>query len=224
MGFVPEMLLMLIPAAYSALYVASSKGLIERALAVHELRRTRRGTVRDLVDGQPVRLIGQIEVDEDTPLLEAPLSGRPCVAFRALTWQSEGRSLSQIIIDDHGAMPFWVRDATGRVLVPRGSTLPWLRLAPVERSGPFRPASGPFEAYLERHGRSSKGLLFGNPTEIEEGILAPGDTVAVAGHGRFDPTLGAASERGYRERVGTAVLDPLRDGFVLVSNLPFVLR
>ncbi|RYE91749.1 MAG: hypothetical protein EOO75_08215 [Myxococcales bacterium] len=223
MGLVPEMLLMLIPAAYTALYVASSRGVIEREMAVHELRRTRRGTVREMVDGEPVRLVGRVEVDEGTSLLEAPLSGRPCVAFRALTSESEGRSIGQILIDDHGALPFWVRDATGRVLVPAARVVPWVKLDTIHRGGLLRRTPDRIRAYLERHAGGHQGLLPGNPGAFAEGIVAPGDLVAVAGHGRFDPRLGAANESGYRERVGTPVLDPLRDGFVLVSNLARVM-
>jgi hypothetical protein len=71
MSYAPEVLLSRLPAAlFSAVYVASARGLIERALALHELRGAPRGTARELIDGRVVRLIGRIEVDEGTPLLD----------------------------------------------------------------------------------------------------------------------------------------------------------
>ncbi len=207
----------------AALYALISQVSDHQREGLGRIRRTPRATARDLRAGKPVRLRGRVEVDEGTALLRAPISGRECVGWRVTVTQSPGRG-SSTILDTHEGTAFWVRDPTGRTLV-RGRTIVWPEMTEVARVGHFDAPDERFEQFLQQYQQSLKGILFTRRTTFEEGVLVPGDQVAVAGLGALDRSLPSeVHEGGYREEPGCPVVEPFAEGFVVVSNRARALR
>lgn len=192
------------------------------------LRSVPRVSVSDATEGSLVRIVGTLRAGART--LEAPLSGRPCACFRVEVdvRVSTGKSSSwrNIIREEDGA-DFFVEDPSGRALVKGGTVEAAIVLDHHLKSGTFDDATPELEAYLARHGHKSTDFLgFNKAIRYREGVLEPGETVAVLGRARWedDPEAGAAqpSSGGYREsaRKKRLVLEPGELGPVRVSDDP----
>lgn len=187
--------------------------------APHRMRRLPRTQMRDVTSGAVVRLVGRVEVDEGAPLLRAPLSGRPCVAYRVEVThrvQNEGRP---ILAEDGGQMAFTLRDDSGRAQIEASSGRPWLASKQLTASDRVPPEV--LREFVRLHRRTSEGP----DLRFTEGVLAVGARVAVMGRVRLDPArAGEGSASGYREGGGHPIVEADDEEGVLVSNLPLVLR
>lgn len=190
------------------------------------LRSVPRVSVSDATEGSLVRIVGTLRAGPRT--LEAPLSGRLCACFRVEVdvRVSTGKSSSwrNIIREEDGA-DFVVEDPSGRALVKGGTVETAIVLDQHLKSGTFDDATPELEAYLARHGHKSTDFLgFNKAIRYREGVLEPGETVAVLGRARWedDPEPGAVqpSSGGYREsaRKKRLVLEPGELGPVRVSD------
>jgi hypothetical protein len=162
------------------------------------LGRARRTQIADVRDGTVVKIVGQLSFIGEP--LGAPLSGRRCAYYEATVDESSGRAPIQLIRERRG-QDFILRDDSGKALVrmDEASAVLVMRDAQFSSGGDADPTAV-MTAFLARHGQSSRGLLFAKSLNYREGVLEPGERIAVLGLARWepdpDPDRGAL---GYRE-------------------------
>lgn len=143
-----------------------------------------------LADGEPVTLRGTVRALE--PLLEAPLSGKPCVAFEAHLKIFEMHGRNRILVDDAYQLKlasFVLETAHGPVIVEGEFAeleMPAVPLIPrkLERE----------RAFARAHGKTEVSL---RAASTEELVVEPGSKVAVHGVVRFEANPDA--DAGYRD-------------------------
>lgn len=189
-------------------------------------RRAMRGvplrSIRDVAAGERVRIVGKASGDASIP---APLSGRSCFYWRVTVQElrRHGRnSRWETIIDEQEGVDFTVRDATGSALILTSHAQCVLDKDVHYSSGFLKDADPVLEQFLAQRGHSSGGVVFNKSMRYHEGVVEPGETVAVVGIGRWerDPTEPARAGGGYREGAMPMrlVLDPPDDGPLLLSD------
>lgn len=194
--------------------------------AKRALREARTVPIERASEGRVVKVCGRLRYAGEP--LRAPLSGRPCAAWRVEVdeYRRSGKSghWSNIITEMDGG-PLEVEDDTGRARVDAlGAQLVILRDAHFT-SGTFNDAGPALEAYLARHGHDSTGFLgLNRGLRYKEGVLEEGEEVAVLGLARWehDPSVDARGARGYRELPRRLVVDATAEGKLLVSDDPSV--
>jgi len=181
----------------------------------HRARRRARRTERALAARQrtwiseahgPVRVTGRIH--RDAKLLEAPLSGRPCVGYELVVDEMSGAvpSLWERVLDLRQACPFLLEDDSGTARIDT--------------------AGHGFVALIHDHVGVTSGIYPGNhralsmvlessgllpmtwlgrwrPLRYAEGVLEPGELVTVGGYGarEIDPGGDRPSVRSPPERL-----------------------
>lgn len=184
--------------------------------------------VARLVEGEVVKVCGRARVLER--VLEAPLTGRQCVFYRALVEEpgkGDGRLDSDgwhPLVDEYNSTDFLVEDATGSVRVHVDGAEPVLVLDASFWSAIFNSPTPRLEAYLAQYGQASKNWLGINRSlRYREGVLEPGEEVAVLGVVRFElaPDPGG-SGGGYRARPQRPTLHAGETG-LLLSDDPSVI-
>lgn len=157
-----------------ALYFSKSQR-INRAL-----RKAPRVNIAQASDGDYVKLVGTLEpIDQ----LAAPLSGRACSYYEVIVEEERGarnRTWSTVIRERDGC-PFMINDGTAKARVELSEAETALTQDGHWSSGFLNDADPELEAYLARHGKSSTGLVFNRTLRYREGVLEPGEQVAVLG-------------------------------------------
>jgi len=216
----PEALIAILPSLL-AVTVFGIWWLSEDQWIRRALRRARRVDIRDAKAGELVKIIGKVA--PAGAQLRAPLSGRACVLYDVIVEESSGRggTWSPIIRETH-AVDFLVEDATGRALV---RTQPIRVHSEKDRgydSGFLNDATPELEAFLERHGKSSEGMVFNRQLRYREGTFEQGELVAALGEAgwEIDPDpVGAGG--AYRDAPRRLVVGA-HEGTVIVSDEPKV--
>lgn len=194
-GFVFGVFAVIALAAIGAYYYFSEGQQIRRAL-----RTAPQVRIADFPDRAPAKISGTLQYEAQP--LTSPLTGRSCAHYEAVVQElrSRGKHRSWVtIIRDVASVPFRVVDGSGTAIVdPTGA-----RIAVVidahTKSGTFDPATPMEEAFLNKHGRDSKGWFFNKTLRFREGVLAQGEQVAVLGHGTKEPDPeGVARADAYR--------------------------
>jgi hypothetical protein len=198
----------------------------ERARLARQLREAPRVDIGALAEGAPARIIGAVVADET---LRAPFTGRPCVAYVAEVdeYVSRGKSHRwESRIHEVRHLPFVVDDGTGRALVDPGQAKLLVEIDTTTRSGAFDDATEVERAFLDRHGMNSKGWFFNRRLRYREGVIEPGERVAVLGRGVREPDPDAvASVTGYRDALPTRVrMSGSPEHPLLVSDQPDTTR
>jgi hypothetical protein len=164
-----------------------------------QLRATRVWEIGELPENAVGRVIGEVRALDR--VLEAPLTGRACVYYvtKVEEQRSTGRgSTWTTLIKERAGVPFLLDDGSGRAIVdPEGAEVA-LELDSRSRSGTFDDASPAEEAFLERHGRSSKGFLFNKTIRYTEAVIKPGESISVLGSGVREPDPQGTPAEGYR--------------------------
>jgi hypothetical protein len=167
------------------------------------LARVPRKEVSRVRDGETVRIVGVVESAQ--PPLEAPLSGRPCLAWTVVAWL-RGANQTNVTIDR--AVDLIVRDSSGTAFA--GAPQAALVLDETSTYGRLEQPPGQLGGLISADAweRRDSQLRF------EEGVVKAGDEVALIGKARWqpDPEGGGGN---YREPPKRLVLD----GAVL-TNLP----
>jgi hypothetical protein len=176
--------------------------------------------IREVMDGEVARVVGAVSVDAP---VSAPLSGRPCAYWRVVVEERRRRGKNSrwvTVIDDHGGVDFVVSDETGRALVKTGHVRAVLDKDHGRSSGFLNDATPELDHFLASRGHTSQGFLFNKSMRFREGVVEPGETVAVVGAARWepDPELGAQDRAGYRDRAKRLVLDRRAEGPLLLSD------
>jgi hypothetical protein len=183
-------------------------------------------TTRDFQD----RTIGKIQgtvryLDEP---LEAPLSARPCAYYEALVeeYRSNGKSGSwHEIICERKGQDFLLEDEAGVARISMHGAEVAVVKDSHHRSGTFNAATPELEAFLAKHGRSSKGWVFNKNLRYKEGVLEAGEIVAAYGLGTREPDPDPrAATGGYRDQAMRLVLSGNAEMPLHVTDDPSVLR
>jgi hypothetical protein len=186
-------------------------------------RWVRQSTVRDAPDGK-VHLRGRVRCDG--PLLEAPVSGRQCV-FHEVLIQEGGR----VVLRQLRGVVFDLEDETGLARVvfadvgtappllagPRGleCVVPHDRFQSTGWSGRVVPR---INSLMSDHGVAEPGSTAGRNLVAREGVILPGDSVAILGMGaREVAAQGAAG--GYRTPPSEYVVRGTEDRPMLIFKL-----
>lgn len=127
-------------------------------------------------DGSVVRVSGRVESVEDT--LEAPLSGRPVVAWELSAWQSIGGKAFRCVGRWSRAVPFGVVDATGRAVVTVEHARSYAAVDREERWAAWTDAPTAVRVRLVQAGVEEPTA---GPLHLKESVLSEGETVVVVG-------------------------------------------
>lgn len=159
------------------------------------LRAARPWPIAELPEDTIGRVIGRAaRLDQ---LLTAPISGRPCLFYVVEVVEKQGKSTSVIIREETG-VPFTLRDDSGHAIVdPTGAKIA-LTTDVVTRSGTLDDATQLEEAFLARHGRTSRRWVFNRGLTYREAIVEDGERVAILGAGVREPDPDAGPGAGYR--------------------------
>jgi hypothetical protein len=158
----------------------SNKAVIKR-----KLKKAERKHLNDYTDGESARVVGTIECI-GKPLI-APLSGRKCAHYYILVEQqrSSGKSNSwHTIIEEEVSGDFVVRDGENRACIKGPVVKSYIVQDRKYKSGFMNDATQNLERYLKLKGHESENMLGFNKTlRYKEGVLEPGEEVAVYGKG-----------------------------------------
>jgi hypothetical protein len=138
----------------------------------------------------------------EAPLV-APLTGRACAYYEAIVeeYRSSGKSGAWYpIIREQQGQDFLLDDGQGTARVIMHNASVALVKDVHFRSGLFEDATPVLEDFLARHGRASQGWVFNKKLRYREGVIEPGELVAVCGQGtrEADPSPHATAA-GYRD-------------------------
>lgn len=166
------------------------------------LRKAPLHTTTSFPDGAVATVQGTVCQLAERPLI-APLTGRACAYYEAIVeeYRSSGRSGSwYTIISEKQGHDFLIDDGQGTARVSmHGASVALVKDAHF-RSGMFQDATPVLEQFLARHGRSSQGWVFNKKLRYREGVIEPGELVAVCGKGSREPDPSPhAATGGYRD-------------------------
>jgi hypothetical protein len=184
---------------------------------IRRFNKMRHSLIHDAPPGQDVRILGNVVVDSEEFI--SPFSKRRCVYYEAIVQEQIGKGFHVAAREVRGAS-FFVEDASGRALVKTENVKIEAHKDGEFTSGFMQDASVHLEEFLARHGQKSEGKTFNRTLRYRERILEPREAIAVLGRVRWeqDPEPRNAGE-GYREAPKRAVMEPLADGHVWVSDV-----
>jgi hypothetical protein len=160
----------------------SKKGLIKRKLKNSNLKR-----VANFRNGETARIVGKVEVI-DTPL-KAPLSGRKCTHYHVLVEQqvSTGNTTTwKKIIEDEFSSKYVIKDGSHYAYINDRRMQSYIVEDMKYTSGFWKDATERLESYLNSYGKESEGYFGLNKTlRYKEGVLEPGEKIAVLGKGEW---------------------------------------
>lgn len=212
---------LLLAAAIVVLFIAVVGQMwSERARLKKALRSAPRVAIRELPEGTPARIVGTVAAQAT---LRAPLTGRTCVAYVAQVEElvSSGKTSSwRGRIHEVRHVPFTVDDGTGRAIVDPGQAKLLVEMDSTTRSGTFDDATPVEEDFLRRHNMGSQGWFFNKTLRYLEGVIEPGERVAVLGRAVREPDPDAAGAvTGYRDALPTRVrVGGSKDHPIIVSD------
>ena len=167
-----------------------------RAAPIHSLAAVPEGTL--------VRVVGKATaLDDQTPLLRAPLSGRPCLMYFVKV-EPQGSSSGHSIRETN-AIPFMLTDANGKAVIDATAAYPALIFDRDVESVLLDPAKPAENEFLARHGRSAKAWIFDRALRYREGIIEVGETIAILGIGFREPDPDGTPSEGYRSAPPTRI-------------------
>ena len=183
-------------------------------------------SIADTPELQDVRVTGQLAYLGDRAPLEAPLSGRPCAAWRVIVRERRGTGKNKrwvTILEEGDSRDFALEDESGRAIVD--GTLVELALDFDRKGGTgFLSRPSPYlEGFLHERGIATRGIVFGKTLDYREGALEAGEQVTVAGSGTWenDPTQRG---KGYRDVGKLLRVGAMSDGNLLATDDPKLAR
>ncbi len=165
-----------------------------------ELKAAKQYAIAELPESTPGKIVGVATPVERQ--LVSPLTGRPCVCYQVVVQEQRGsgkhRSWRTVITEDD-SVPFQVTDGTGRAIVdPTGAQLA-LDYDGNSASGSFDNATPTEEAFLQKHGRGSRGWLLNKTIRYREAIIGVGERVSILGAGVREPDPDTMPTAAYRD-------------------------
>jgi hypothetical protein len=210
-----------------------------------ELKRLPVTPIKDVRDGELRKVVGRLRPVGETVV--APISGRACAYYFVEVQELRGSGRSRrwvVVAREEDARDFLLEDEGGRALVRTGRDLhahPQIRGVPLRQrlismtvavvkdrsydAGIFKDPPAALEAFLARHGVSTKGWLFNRTLRCREGVLEEGEAIAAAGVGRWEPDPDPGGVGGaYREAPRRLVLEAAGNVPLFVSDDPSTTR
>ncbi|MDB4954836.1 MAG: hypothetical protein JWO36_2405 [Myxococcales bacterium] len=158
------------------------------------LRSVRVTPIANLAEERLACIVGNVEVE--APLLTAPLSRRPCVAYDTSTWFSTENGVLAQVVNERQLVSFFVVDATGRARVDAPSAA--LCNRPVVRPRDTVEL-GIRSAFFARSASFDARARMRPDGRFEERVIEPGMTIRIAGSINLEP--GAALDAVHSERL-----------------------
>lgn len=159
----------------------------KKAVIIRKLRKTPNKKIKDFQNGDFAKIVGEVELTEE--LLIAPLSGRPCTYYYIIVEEkvSTGKSSRwSTLIEEEITNNFIIREDDNIALIDTEFVKSYLVPDRDYSSGFLNDATSNLEEYLNDHGYESTGFFGMNKTiRYKEGIIEPGEEVAVAGVGEW---------------------------------------
>jgi hypothetical protein len=158
------------------------------------LRSVRVTPIAKLTEEKLACVVGRVEIE--TPLLTAPLSRRPCVAYDTSTWFSTENGVLAEVATERQLVSFYIVDATGRARVDAPSAA--LCNRPVVRTRDTVDL-GIRSAFFARNASFDAKAKLRPDGRFEERVIEPGMTIRIAGSVNLEPGAELTGERLYRD-------------------------
>ena len=155
------------------------------------LRKSAAKRIQELADDELAKVVGRARPVGD--LVDAPISGRPCIAF-AVSVIVHGHNSSKTIRETGGA-PFVLEDDSGRALVDPTDAQISLESATHVQAGTIDDPIPSAAELLVRHGARLGGF---RDVFYREAVILDGDKLAVLGAGTREPDPDAPPAESYR--------------------------
>ncbi len=173
-------------------------------------------------EGQDVRVSGRLAYLGDRAPLTAPVSGRPCAAWRIIVRERRGSGKNKrwvTLVEEGDSRDFVLEDESGRAIVD--GTLVELALDFDSRGGTgFFSSPNPYlEQFLHERGIATKGIVFDKTLQFREGALEAGERVTVAGSGAWENDPSQRGQ-GYRDVGKLLRVGAMSDGNLLATDDP----
>jgi len=173
-------LLFLITFIISQLFF-SKKAIIKRRLMKVSAKR-----MSEIKDGETAKIVGKVELI-DQPLI-APLSKRKCSYYHVQVEEEifDGKNFRwKTIIDSEMSNTFVIRDGNNCAYISLKNIKSHIILDKKYTSGGKKGIHPALEAYLNEHNHKKEGVFSDRTLRYREGILEPGEQVAVLGKGEW---------------------------------------
>ncbi|HRI64990.1 MAG TPA: hypothetical protein PK156_12165 [Polyangium sp.] len=176
--------------------------------------------------GQTVKVSGRIKRHDK--ILKAPFSGRECVFYEVFVEERHDTLRDghywHCVVHDAASVDFLIEDDTGLALIKKDKLKAALRAAATkdylwEEVGLLGQTSPDLEAFMVRHGQSTKGLVFNKKLRYREGVFELDEEVIALGTAIWEHAPeGTTTRQGYRGAAQRLVLGPLPGGSILMSD------
>jgi len=188
--------------------------------ARRKLRKAPSRRIADVIDGEIVKVLGTLRYGERR--LEAPLTGRPCAAWKVVVFGNQGRDRTPTLEADE-TTDFLVEDDSGRAYVH----VPLAVLAIVQdrhlRSGIVEEPTQRMQDFLFHRNWETHGLFLRRELRYQEAVLEEGEDVAVCGVAHWEPDPDpAASGTTYRDKPMRLRIEGPGTNLVILSDDPSV--
>lgn len=145
-----------------------------------QLKETPRVKIGEFPESQVACTVGRTRLLEQTPMLEAPLTGRPCLFYTVEVELQSGRSW-RLIARERSGSPFIIQDATGRAVIEPAEArldiafdfVDFVWNNPRQRE----------HAFMLRVQPTLVGVLFTHQVRFREAIIGIDELVSVLGAG-----------------------------------------
>jgi hypothetical protein len=159
----------------------------KKNLILRELKKDRRKQLISVKENEYAKVIGKV-FQTNQPLI-APLSGRACVYYEVLIEKKGDKSWHQFIKEEK-AQDFFIKSqgemAKVKANIQANSKRVFLVKDFKKTSGFRKESTMRFDNFLEKHDKSSIGLLGFNKTlRYREGIIEINENIAVKGIGNW---------------------------------------
>lgn len=170
-------------------------------------------------ENQDVRVSGTLAYVEGKAPLSAPITNRPCAAWRVIVEvkKSNGKSSSwHKVLDESDSTDFALEDESGRAIIDGSALSLALDFDGSGKSDMFNEGSPALMSFLRARGVKTKGFLLKRTLRAREGALEVGETVTVGGIGVFmnDPS----AQSGYRGSAKLLQVGALSTGALLATD------
>jgi hypothetical protein len=182
-----------------------------------KLRRAPLRPIAEVEEDRVARIVGIVRAVG--PTIVSPLLGKPCVCFVVVARKNDSVN-DGVIARQMDAVPFVIEDSSGHALVVATEAQLAITMWHVAANQPVRALDEPARALVR-----DAGLGDTTRVDVEEGVIAVGDRIAVLGSGTREPDPDAAGEADYRSAGGTRLcLTSSRKYPLVISNQPDTLR
>ena len=159
----------------------------KKAIVKRKLRKAVHKRISHFSSGETAKITGKVElVDEG---LLSPLSNRKCAYYYVHVQQkvSSGKSSHwKTIIEEEATSKFIIRDGSHYAYINSTNIKSYILQDRKFSSGFLNDATDTLESYLREHGRKSENIFGLNKRlRYKEGVLEPGEEIAVLGTGEW---------------------------------------